>query len=240
MDIVCNKCDNIIKIPDNKVPKGKAFNIACPKCKNKISVSGADTKSSQNIKPEKPKPEKPKPEKQQPGKQASPKPEKMPETSDNSEGIPEDPFEFLEEGAKTVLLCETDSGHKAKIKEIVEKMNYHILESSSPRDTLKQMRFRDFDLVILNELFGTRDPEMNHVLKYLSQLNMINRRNMFVLLISERLRTGDNMIAMNKSVNMIINVKDMDRLDKLLELAISENERFYRIFKEAFKKIKGV
>ncbi len=119
-------------------------------------------------------------------------------------------------------------------------MDYQILESSSPRDTLKQMRFRDFDLVILNELFGTRDPEMNHVLKYLSQLAMLSRRNMFVLLISERLRTGDNMTALNKSVNMILNIKDMDRFEKLTELAITENDRFYRTFKESFKKIKGI
>ena len=235
MDIVCNKCDNTIKIPDNKVPKGKAFNIACPKCKNKISVSGTEKKPPQKAEPEKAKAEKPKTE-----KHAPPKPEKMPETQDDNGGISEDPFEFLEEGAKTAMLCEPDSGLRANIKEVVEKMEYHILESSSPRDTLKQMRFRDFNLVILNELFGTRDPEMNHVLKYLSQLTMLNRRNIFVLLISERLKTGDSMMALNKSVNLIINVKDMDRFAKLLEIALTENEKFYRTFKEAFVKIKGV
>ncbi|QTA79058.1 Uncharacterized protein dnl_13070 [Desulfonema limicola] len=227
MDIVCNKCSHTIKIPDNKVPKGKAFNIACPKCKNKISVSNTEKTPPENIKPGKPKPE-------------NTKQEKPPEIPDENGGIAEDPFEFLEEGAKTAILCESDPGRRAAIKKIIEKMNYHILESSSPRDTLKQMRFRDFNLVILNELFGTRDPEMNHVLKYLSQLNMFNRRNMFVLLISERLRTGDNMTAFNKSVNMIINVSDMDRFEKLIEIAINENERFYRTFKEAFRKIKGV
>ena len=232
MEIVCNKCDHTIKIPDNKVPKGKAFNIACPKCKNKISVSNKDKKPVKKVKPDKAKPDKIKPKKSEP--------EKMQEIPDDIDGIHEDPFEFLEEGAKTAILCESDSERNAKIKEIIEKMDYHILESSSPRDTLKQMRFRDFNLVILNELFGTRDPDMNHVQKYLSQLNMINRRNMFVLLISERLRTGDNMMALNKSVNMIINVKDMNRFEKLLGLALTENEKFYRTFKEAFRQIKGI
>lgn len=231
MDIVCNKCDNTIKIPDNKVPKGKAFNIACPKCKNKISVTGGEKKDTPKPKTAQTPP--PKPEKTK-------APGKMAETPDNASQTAEDPFEFLEEGAKTAIICEPDSKRLAKIKEIIEKMEYHVLESSSPRETLKQMRFRDFDLVVLNELFGTRDPEMNHVLKYLSQLNMLNRRNIFLLLLSERLRTGDNMMAFNKSVNMIINVKDMNRFEKLLTLSLNENEKFYRTFKEAFKEIKGL
>jgi len=38
MDIICEKCSTKFRIPDEKVPKGQAFSLACPKCKEKINV----------------------------------------------------------------------------------------------------------------------------------------------------------------------------------------------------------
>ncbi len=46
----------------------------------------------------------------------------------------------------------------------------------------------------------------------------------------------DNMMAFNKSVNLIINMDDIDNFDKIISLGISENEFFYRVFKESLKK----
>ncbi|MBW1694973.1 MAG: zinc-ribbon domain-containing protein, partial [Deltaproteobacteria bacterium] len=38
MIITCEKCQGKFKIPDDKIPKGKVFYQACPKCDNKISI----------------------------------------------------------------------------------------------------------------------------------------------------------------------------------------------------------
>lgn len=227
MEILCSGCQRKINIPDERVPKGKRFTIACPKCKSKITVD-----------PD----EQPTPDEEAPA--AAPprqnKPEQPPENDDSPAGPPEDPFEFLEEGAKTAIVCESDPALRGQVRKVVEEMEYHVLESLSPRDSLKQMRFRDFTLVVINERFGTRDPDMNHVLKYLAQLPMINRRNSFVVLLTDRFRSRDNMMAFNKSVNLIMNVSEMEYFAKYLEISLNEHEIFYRVFKEAFGEIKGV
>jgi hypothetical protein len=220
MEVQCSGCQRKINIPEDRVPKGKRFNIACPKCKAKITVDPSEAAA-------------PAP----PPEAAAPSPAAE---NDAGAGPPQDPFEFLEEGAKTAIVCESDPELRARIKKTVEEMDYHVLESLSPRDSLKQMRFRDFTLVVLNERFGTRDPDMNHVLKYLAQLPMINRRNSFVVLLTDRFRSRDNMMAFNKSVNLIMNVSEMEYFPKYLEMGLTENDMFYRVFLDAFKEIKGV
>jgi len=65
---------------------------------------------------------------------------------------------------------------------------------------------------------------------------METRRQMFVALISERFRTSDNMAAFNKSVNVVINLKNANEFDKIIRRAVTDNEAFYKIFNEAMKK----
>ncbi len=242
MDVVCGKCTTKIKIPDEKiqkVPPGQTFGIVCPKCKNKISVENKAAEPAA-AKAAPPKPEKapaPKAEKAAAPPPAEPSPPS--ESSSDEDEAPDSPFEFLEEGVETVLLCEPDAAARAKIKAALEGLKYRVSEPATHRDALKQMRFHDFNVVVLNERFGTRDPDMNHVLKHLEQLPMLARRNLFVALLTERFRTVDNMMAYNKSVNMVINMKDINDIQKIIGRGIKDNATFYRVIKETVKKIKG-
>ena len=152
----------------------------------------------------------------------------------------EKPFDFVEEGAETALLCEPDLVIRAKIKAALKKLEYNITEPKSAVEALKQMRFHVFDIVVLNELFDTQDPEKNDILKYISQLTMITRRNIFVALVTSRFRTTDNMAAFNKSVNIIINTKNVNEIEKILKRGIADNKTFYSVFKESLSKISKV
>jgi hypothetical protein len=46
----------------------------------------------------------------------------------------------------------------------------------------------------------------------------------------------DNMAAFLRSVNMTINIKDIDKIDKILSRGINEYELFYAIYKDSAKK----
>lgn len=232
MKITCDNCQKKIMIPDEKIPAGKSFSIGCPVCEQKVAVQAPIPSAGEK-------------------KKAEPEARNTPASHPNQStgagsgriavgnGAPVNPFEFLEAGAKTAVICEPVPARRAEIRTVVESMKYHILESENARDTLKQMRFHDFDLVVLNERFDTRDPEMNHVLKYLGQLNMTSRRNMFLVLLSERLRTMDKMQAFNKSVNLIVNLDDMENFSRILQAGLADHGRFYRVFKEIFTQVKG-
>ena len=230
MQVVCEQCQSKFKIPDEKVPKGRAFSLPCPKCNNKISVN---TRLATALPPEKTPVKSVKQESVQ---------EKtiFDEVVSGAYDASEKPFDFVEEGAETALLCEPDLVIRAKIKAALKKLEYNITEPKSAVEALKQMRFHVFDIVVLNELFDTQDPEKNDILKYISQLTMITRRNIFVALVTSRFRTTDNMAAFNKSVNIIINTKNVNEIEKILKRGIADNKTFYSVFKESLSKISKV
>jgi predicted Zn finger-like uncharacterized protein len=221
MDVVCDKCQGKFKIPDEKVPKGQVFAVACPKCQNKISI---DTRTDAPPAP--------------PAAESKPAPGKtlLDEVGAGSYDADEKPFDFLEEGAKTALLCEQDADLRTKIKTALQNMGYGTTVPASARDVLKQMRFHVFDIVVLNERFDSPNPDANNVLRYLDQLPMFTRRHIFVTLLTDRFRTMDNMVAFNKSVNIVVNLKNIDDFEKILRRGVTDYEAFYRVFKQSLTK----
>jgi len=226
MDVVCEKCRGKFQIPDKKLPKGQVFSVICPKCTNKVSV---DTRFDIPLST-----------KETWAPSAKPKPGLnktiIEEVDSSAYDASEKPFDFVEEGMETALLCEPEPAIRAKIITALYNMGYHTTAPQSHKDTLKQMRFHVFDMVVLNERFGTRDPDMNSVLKYLDRLNMSVRRNIFLTLITDRFRTMDNMAAFNKSVNLIVNLKNINEIEKILRRGVADNKAFYRVFKESLVK----
>jgi len=147
------------------------------------------------------------------------------------------PFDFVEAEGETALICESDPSVREKISSGLKELGYMITEAASARDALKKMRFHTYDVVVLSEHFDTDNPDQNNVLQYLEGLSMGIRRDMFVALISGRFRSMDNMAAFNKSVNLVINTKNIDDAGTILKRGISENAAFYRVYKETLKKM---
>jgi CheY-like chemotaxis protein len=146
------------------------------------------------------------------------------------------PFDFVEVGIGTALVCESEPAAREKISSALKAMGYQITEPTSIKEAIKNMRFHIYDVVILNENFDTENPDTNIVLNSLANLNVGTRRQIFVALLSGRFRTMDNMTAFNKSVNVIINVKNIDDIDTILKRSLTDNIAFYHVFKEALKK----
>jgi CheY-like chemotaxis protein len=142
----------------------------------------------------------------------------------------------VEEGVETALICEPNAEIREKIRTALENLGYHTMEAHTPKDVLKQMRFHVFDMIVLNERFGTRNPDMNNILKYLDRLNISVRRNVFVALVTDRFRTMDYMAAFNKSVNLMVNLNNINDIEKILKRGVADNEFFYRILRESLIK----
>ena len=56
---------------------------------------------------------------------------------------------------------------------------------------------------------------------------------MFVTLLTTRFRTMDHMAAFQKSVNMILNLRNIDDIDKILQRGMADFGLFYKVFKES-------
>lgn len=218
MDVTCTNCQKKIIIPDEKIPEGKSFSLRCPACKAKINIdlnppeeSGASMGS---------------------GWEADSDFEKGDENYDASEK----PFDFLEEEGNTAMVCEANPAVIQKIKEVLDIMEYHVTIAENVRDALRKMKYHVYDLILVNEKFDGSDPDSNGILIYLERLNMDVRRNIFLGLLTDRFATMDNMAAFLKSVNVTINLKDIQSIDRILGRGINENDLFYNVYKESMKK----
>jgi CheY-like chemotaxis protein len=161
----------------------------------------------------------------------------MAEVADGAYDETARPFDFLEEGVMSAIVCENDPESRARVLGALKTLGCSITQAPSARDVLKRMRFHAFDLVVLNEHFDAADPDRNSVLRYLDRMPMATRRHLFLVLISNRFRTMDPMVAFNKSVNLVVNTKDLGALEKILKRGLSDNENFYRPFKEGLARI---
>lgn len=147
------------------------------------------------------------------------------------------PFDFVDTNAETVLICEPDENVRTKLKSALHDMGYQATLAASAREALKNMRFHLFDMVVVNENFDPSTPDHNDVLDYLETLAMSTRRQIFVALVSSNYRTSDNMVAFNKSVNVVINPKNIDDVGTILGGTVADNAAFYRVMKETLQKM---
>jgi predicted Zn finger-like uncharacterized protein len=215
MDIECKSCQGKFRVADNKLPHGQSATVKCPRCKAKIVIpAGGDDSDDESD---------------------AAFDDLFAFDEDEGEGYDaaEKPFDFIEEEGKSALVCESDSLIREKIRPSLEIMEYHTTEVPNSREALKKMRYHNYDLIIINEYFDTQDPDANPLLIYLERMLMETRRNIYVTLITSRFRTMDYMIAFQKSVNMVLNIRNIDDFDKIIQRGMADFGLFYKVFKES-------
>lgn len=147
------------------------------------------------------------------------------------------PFDFTTTGTQTALICEADDEVQRKISEALTKLGFKLTVPIDAQEAIKKMRFHVYDLVVIDESFAGADPDHNEILAYLENLPMSTRRRIFVALLSGRFRTSDNLAALNKSVNIIINYKNLEEIEAILRAGIDEHNSFYHVFRETMVKL---
>jgi len=210
MDIICSKCSSKFRIPDEKIPVGRVTNLPCPKCKTQITIDPAKKTGRGDLAVEK-------------------------STDNGGYDASDKPFDFIEEEGLTALLCEQNPLASNTIQKALNLLDYQITLAENARDALKRMRYHVYDLIVVNENFDTKNPDSNGVLIYLERLSMSVRRKIFVAMVSSRYRTMDNMMSFHASVNLIINIKNIEDIGKILSRGITDIEMFYSVYKECLK-----
>lgn len=146
------------------------------------------------------------------------------------------PFGYVAPESETVMICEQDPVIRDKISNNLKKMGFEIVQPATSKEALRYMRFHIFDIIFIDEDFDTGVWESNRILKYLEGLNMSIRREIFVVLVNTTLTTLDNMQAYNKSVNLIVNKREMGGIEQLLRQSLVEYDDFYHTFKDKIHK----
>lgn len=238
MEIKCPACESGYRIPAEKLPPDKkAITFPCPNCSHPLTVQ--TNKNQDDFQAE----------------MMPPSPDMTLADNDIEDNLSvsdageaentgtdgltfsydasEKPFGFLDEGEQTALICESAPENRKTIRQSLETSGFHCSEADTTLAALKQMRYHQFDLVVLNETFDAEEPEKNPVRIYLSRLPMASRRNIFVVLINQRYRTMDNMAAFHLSVNQVVHEKNLDQLEKIIGGGLSDHKAFYTAYHQA-------
>lgn len=218
MQVTCNACQRSMNIPDEKLPKDQAFSITCPGCKTKIKVD-------QHLKPKESEPAPP------------PPPEEKEETVDTASMVMnqeefEDDEDLVIYDENDQLALVLDDNNKDVWTKALEEKEFKIQFARSPEHAVHKMKFTHFHFVALNENFGNVALDENPCYQTLIEMPMVTRRNIFFALVGANFKSLNNMQAFQRSVNVVINEKDLDKLGDILKKSISENEIFYKVYKE--------
>lgn len=233
MDITCTSCSTKLSIPDEKVPKNAVFKVTCPKCQTKIQVS---TKTEDAAAP---------PAEAAPAS-AAPPPSAPPPPSSEPQSLPDTTFEEEDLGAmatteddfvedqKLALICFDQPKIQTGVKTALEGLGYTVHVPAKAEDAIQRIRQNKYEVVLLHEGYGG-SVENNLVLQTIQPMAMPLRRHMCVGLIGKSFRTLDNMMAFAKSVSFVVAERELAKIKAITRQAVSGNDQFYRVFREALR-----
>jgi predicted Zn finger-like uncharacterized protein len=222
--VQCKHCQTVLTVPDEKVSADHPLRATCSKCKNPITVGPKGKKQ---------------PTQPQEAGAAMGLDITVAEVTDaptavavdlGTDPVYDSPLEFLQAGAMSALICMDEPECVKAVKTALTELNFHGSLASSVKEALSKLRYNHYDLVMLAEEFCGETAENNTILRYLQPMPMATRRNIFLALISKKHRTLDNLVAFAKSVNTVINVNDVPKVKMILERALAEHRRFYKVF----------
>ena len=230
MEVTCNNCKAKLNIPDEKIPADQMVRVNCPKCKYKITID-SKKENSENRQSIDPYAETGKiPIASSVSPPSSTPEDEIPRFDEDLEEDEDEALVFFEEDVRLALIMVSDEDHAVKIKSVLEELGYKCIDAPTTRDALGKMRFHHFDLIYLVDGFDGQGLTNSPILNYLNHINISSRRRIFLALMSDKFKSLDEMVAFSMSANAVINPKDLEKLHGILRKAISDNEKFYKVF----------
>jgi CheY-like chemotaxis protein len=136
-----------------------------------------------------------------------------------------------------VLVCEDSPERQTVIKAALDQLGFIMYVAKNVDDALERLRRDSFEVVIVDEQFQGGSALDNDVLHALQLMPMSARRYVFVALLGRTYKTFDNMMAFSRSVNVVVNLNDLPHLPAILRKGITENNEFYRTFREVLAEV---
>ena len=138
---------------------------------------------------------------------------------------------------RLVLVCVDDASRQGVIKTALEQLGFTMYAAKSTEEAVERLRRDAFEIAVVDEQFQGSNALDNEVLQALSTMPMSIRRYMYVALLGRTYKTFDNMAAFSRSVNVVVNLNDLPHLPAILRKGITENNEFYRVFREMLAEV---
>ena len=120
-------------------------------------------------------------------------------------------------------------------KQTLEEMGYELHTPEHHLEAINALRLADYSLVLVTSEFEEAPHSEGSILATLQNMNMVERRNSFVIYVAPGLKSFDNMEALALSVHLQISSEEMidSSIKTRIEREIEENDRRYKVYFEA-------
>ena len=243
MIIVCPKCSTRLQVDQEKSPN-RPFNVRCPKCNNTISSSGATPALEQSALAVGGSPSTDHPRFEQATARAYEPVTPQAEPAANSSEALQMLAELLARGTsrgndqpgtrpawdkRKALVCSSEPLREAVAQKLTDS-GYQVFVAEDTRQAVETMRSKQMDVVLLDPQFDPTEQGSAFVVREVNVLRPSQRRRLFFVLLSPSLRTMDAHASFLNNVNTIVNVNDLEDLDRVMDIALREYNELYREF----------
>ena len=249
MIIVCPKCSTRLQVDQEKSPN-RPFNVRCPKCSATISSGGASPALEQSALAVGGSPATDHPRFEQNTARAYESPTKSAQSVEA--GSSNEALQMLAEmlsqssgreaqkpgsrpawDKRIALVCASEPYREPVARKLTE-IGFQVLVAEETRQAIETMRSKQMDVVLLEPQFDATEQGSAFVVREVNVLRPAQRRRLFFVLLSPSMRTMDAHAAFLSNANAIVNVNDLDDLDRVMDIAIREFNELYREFFNAF------
>jgi hypothetical protein len=146
-------------------------------------------------------------------------------------------FDFISTGDKPALIAFSTPEWLETAKSTLAELGYKVHTAATHSDFLTRFTQVQYQVVVIEELFGAHTIEENQALKALQTMPVNQRRHTTIILLGESFQTFTPMEAFKQSVHAVINTSEMFLLKQLVEKAVSDNDLFLHSFREVQNRV---
>lgn len=239
MILVCQKCSTHLKIDDDKSPQ-RPFNVRCPKCNSAVSSGPANPAIEQSALAVGGSPATEHPRFEQPSARAyeTVSPDETPSSDDAARML----IELLSKGSlarndnptarpvwdkRKALVCASEA-YRDVIARKLWQSGFQVFVADDTRQAVETLRANKMDVVLLDPQFDPVEQGLAFVIREINVLRPPQRRRLFFVLLSPSMRTLDAHAAFLSNVNAVVNINDIEELQRIMEVALREFNELYR------------
>ena len=146
-------------------------------------------------------------------------------------------FDFVTSNDKPALIAFSTPGWLDSAKTALQELGYKVHTAATHSDFLLRFSQAQYQVVLVEELFGANTIDENLTLKALQGMTVNLRRHATILLIGDSFQTFIPMEAFKHSVHAVINSSELFLLKQLVDKAVAENSVFLHNFREIQNRI---
>src|ERR1700747_1114673 len=147
---------------------------------------------------------------------------------------------YFDVGDNTALVfIDHQQYQKVVVPQLID-MTYKVHLGLFEEDVLLKLKTYNYDVVVVYENFKGSTLQTNPILAALGRRPHTQRRQHFVVLLSQRMPTNDAMSAFVHSVDQIINITDLANFKPVLRRGVTQHRELYSSYNEMPKSVQSL